>query len=425
MTIYEFQELYPTKESKAEAAKGLTDAELDCLIDSAHNVQAKILYSRFKKKNQLVRYSGKYNEIARNVIRYFLRSGNENIVLSPFSIIVLLTIITDSVAGDTQQEILDVLGGDLSFEDYRKMLREFQSMLTESTSEDRNGHCYIRGGNVVSSNAVCVLNDILKSINPDYEERLGWYHGRLFGSDNLVEDVNSWVDEQTKGMIPQMLDEPLKDVMVCLLNAIAFEAQWEEQYDKYDVKSGKFNNADGSLSEVKMLHGTEGRFVNKVGFKGFIKPYKDREYSFMALLPDRRGPEALKKVLKSADFTDLFMTAGHGMIRTVMPEYNYDYDCDLSSLCMDLGMQTVFSPAADFSPMSSEWLKLEQILHKAHIEVDRNGTKAAAATAGILYFGSGIPINEIKEVRLDRPFVYAIMHNETGLPVFVGVVNKL
>ena len=74
--------------------------------------------------------------------------------------------------------------------------------------------------------------------------------------------------------------------------------------------------------------------------------------------------------------------------------------------------------------MSSEWLKMAAIIHKARIEVDRHGTKAAAVTMGIVYAGAA-PRFDYKIVELDRPFVYAIMHNETGLPVFTGVVNML
>ena len=79
---------------------------------------------------------------------------------------------------------------------------------------------------------------------------------------------------------------------------------------------------------------------------------------------------------------------------------------------------------ADFSPMSSEWLKIDSIIHKSHIEVDRKGTKAAAVTKAIACCGCAYGY-KVKEVCLDRPFAYAIMNSKTGQPVFVGVCNYI
>ena len=107
-----------------------------------------------------------------------------------------------------------------------------------------------------------------------------------------------------------------------------------------------------------------------------------------------------------------------------LPEFRYDLSESLKELCESYGIQTIFSDHADFSPMSSEWLKVDDILHKAHIEVDRKGTKAAAVTA-FMMVGAGLPDFDMKRVILDRPFFYAIMHKSTGLPVFVGAVNAL
>ena len=105
-----------------------------------------------------------------------------------------------------------------------------------------------------------------------------------------------------------------------------------------------------------------------------------------------------------------------------MPEFTYDFGEDLTGICRDIGIATLFTPEAEFSPMSSERLKVDSIIHKAHIEVDRMGTKAAAVTMAFAVAGCAPDMN-YKEVCLDRPFVYAIMNTETGLPVFTGIFN--
>ena len=415
MTVYEFQEMYPTMESKEDAARELSDEQLDEFIKSAGHVQAKILYSRFKKKNQLCRYSQKYNELAVKAMEYYLCSKDKNIVLSPFSIIVLLSIAADAVSGLTKQEILDVLGSDLTFE----------RILTETVTISDGRHEYTRIGKAISSNAVCVLDKLEKTINPEYENKLGIYHGKLFSSNDIINDDNTWNCNNTNGMIPRAIETPSFGVLACLINAIAFESQWEKTYEDYDICDGKFTNADNSVSKVKMLQGCESQYIENKNLRGFIKHYKDYEYSFMALLPQKEGFKNLQSALKHIDFTELFTAGRFERVLTSMPEFKYDFGEDLKELFMKMGINSLFSDSADFSPMSSAWLKMESILHKAHIEVDRNGTKAAAATVGLISVGSAPVERKPKEVCLDRPFIYAVMHNETKLPVFTGIVNKL
>lgn len=108
-----------------------------------------------------------------------------------------------------------------------------------------------------------------------------------------------------------------------------------------------------------------------------------------------------------------------------MSEFKFDFSEDLTDYLRNLGMEKIFTPGADISPMTDEWIKADGIIHKAHIEVDRKGTKAAAVTATVMMFAGCAPDFDVPSVRLDLPFVYAIMHNETGLPIFAGIVNKL
>ena len=107
-----------------------------------------------------------------------------------------------------------------------------------------------------------------------------------------------------------------------------------------------------------------------------------------------------------------------------MPEFTFSFEDDLTGFFKELGIRSLFSPDADFSPLTSEWIKADSIIHKAKIEVDSEGTKAAAATAMFAVAGCA-PMFDAKEVILNRPFLFAIMHNETGLPVFTGCLNQI
>ena len=222
-------------------------------------------------------------------------------------------------------------------------------------------------------------------------------------------------------MIKNAAGDSLKNVVACLMNAAAFEAEWEELYEKDYIYEEEFHNEDGRVVNVDMLHSKEYGWIEDKHLTGFIKPYKDEKYAFMALLPDEGV--SMKKVIKKLDFTGLFSNAEDEKVTVTMPEYKYDFGQDLTEICKELGIRSAFTPGADFSPMSTEWLRLDSIIHKAHIEVDRHGTKAAAVTMGMVMCGCA-PMMKQRIVILDRPFIYAIMDTETKLPIFAGIYKN-
>ena len=361
--------------------------------------------------------SDKFTEIYRDFTRSLLENynnGKGNVVLSPFSIFVLLCIASDSTASETRDEIIKAICKDLSYEEVREIVRD----LCEGFSKDDA---------LSLANALCVNETIADSIKPEFKEMLsGDYGAEIFASKDIVNDVNKWVKEKTRGMIEKLANENMKNMLACLMNAICFEAEWAEPYEDEDIyEDEEFANADGSKAEVTMLVSKEECYIENDLFTGFIKPYKESGYSFMALLPKSESAEDLKNSISSLDFTQLYIRSQDLIVNVIMPEFRYDFSEELTDYLETLGINKIFSTSADFSPMTGEWLKADGIIHKAHIELDRNGTKAAAATAMFMVEGFAPSFEEIKYVKLDRPFIYAIMHTETKLPVFAGIVNKL
>ena len=359
-----------------------------------------------------------YRDLTCTFLHCFLKDRKDrNLVFSPLSILVLLAMAGDAVRGAAREEIVKVLGAgapdaDVSFEEIKTRIAELQSGFTA-------------GGSLLSSNAVCVRESIRGSIAPDYERRLAEaFGGRLFASRDIVRDVNAWVKEQTRGMVKDIADESMSHMLACLMNAVAFEAGWLEQYEEGSISEGVFTNADRTQSRVQMLHSAEHSYIEDDDFTGFMKPYRDSGFAFLALLPKKRGRAALRRAAAKIDFAKLAEGAVYDRVLTAMPEFTCDFEENLTELCKQLGIRTLFTPEADFSPMSSEQLAVDAIIHKAHIEVDRKGTKAAAATAAFVVKGAAAP-REQKYVCLDRPFVYAVVNTETGLPAFAGVCSQM
>ena len=219
-----------------------------------------------------------------------------------------------------------------------------------------------------------------------------------------------------------------------LINAVAFDGEWEEKYEDSDIITGEeFTNYDDWHTKVTMLHSEEEKYFRLGDGDGFLKPYKGDDYSFFGILPrgDRTPEEYLQGLVENEediagairDYIPLTVYAG-------IPEFTDDYDVELLDIFEKMGMTTPFDPdRADLTGIiranADEYhMWISRILHKTHIEVDRHGTRAAAITMEQVT-GDAAALDEEKYIILDRPFVYGIVDNETGFPVFIGVVNSL
>ena len=355
----------------------------------------------------------RYTEITKDLLFHY-GQNNSNIVLSPFSILSLLCMAADSTDTATKKEIIQTICSGMDYEDFRQFIIELKNRFSNNSNALR------------SANALCVSEKISESIKPEYLKMLSSdYDAEMFTSENIVEEINYWVRKKTNGMIDNIVDESMKrKLLACLLNAVCFESKWQVSYEADDISDDEFHNADGTTSEVKMLCSSENNYIHNDTFEGFVKPYKGNEYSFMALLPKKDRNGSIVDALKQLDFSGLFESREHQKVKVDMPEFTYDFSEDLLEYLQSLGINKIFTSKADFSPMTDEWIKADGIVHKARIEFDRKGTKAAAASMMYMVAGCADFLNT-PYICLNRPFIYAIMHNESGLPIFVGITNKL
>ena len=355
-----------------------------------------------------------YSDFARKALETFASGNDKNMVFSPFSMAMLLAMLADATKGEARKEILAVIARGI-YNDLTGSFAEIREYLTDAET-------------FVSSNAVCVKKSLENSILPEFKEKFAKYGGELFASENCVEEINGWVNEKTKGMIKKIVNEPMNPLlMATLMNAVAFEAKWSDSYKDTDIKEEEFTNASGYQSTVNMLKSFENSYIEDDFFTGFVKPYQGYKYSFMALLPKKKSMKFFDKSLQDVDFVKLFKNSRSCEVRVTMPEFKYSWERSLIGFCKELGINTVFSWNADFSSFSSSAkIKIDEMIQKAYIEVNRKGTKAKAVTYCIAVGCSPFTVKpEVKTVRLNRPFIYAIVHNKSGLPVFVGTVKHL
>lgn len=355
----------------------------------------------------------RYHRLTRQMLdECIAEHPGENVIFSPYSILALLTIAANASAGESREQIVKALGAD-SYESLLSDINRLQTKLAKT-------------GQLSVANATLINASIADSIMPGYDEQLKkLFDGSLIVSKDMVSDVNAWVEEKTDGQIGQIANESMKAMLACLINAILFDADWKDKYESDDIYEDDFTNADGTTSEVQMLSSTEWRYLENDFFTGFAKPYK-ANYSYVALLPKKaKSKTFLKRAIKELNISELLQNEKKMETIVKMPEFETAFEQDVTRICQNMGITEIFTPGADFSPMSSKWLKMDQIVHKAKVEVNRKGTKAAAVTMGVIRLGCAPDFKNIRFVRLDRPFLYAVVHNETGLPVFSGMVNQL
>ena len=275
-------------------------------------------------------------------------------------------------------------------------------------------------------------DDKLKINDAFIEKNAGYYDSAVFTAPfdgGTLDSINSWVKKNTGGMIDRILDKIPDDAMLYLINAVAFDAKWQTVYTADQVEQGSFTNAAGEDRLVDFMDSEEHTYISDGSAAGFIKYYQGGRYAFAALLPERGvgldeyiaglSGESLRAMLTGAQSTTVIAS---------LPKFDSSYSAELSDVLRALGVTELFDPdSADLSGIGSYDgmpLYVSRVLHKCHVSVNEQGTKAGAATAVEAACGSAF-IEEIKYVTLNRPFMYMILDCETMTPVFIGTVTDI
>lgn len=251
-----------------------------------------------------------------------------------------------------------------------------------------------------------------------------------------VTKINNWITEKTDGEIRNVLDEVPANAMAYLINTVLFEAEWVNPYTSYtSVQNQSFTTEDGRMQNVSMLcssHSSDAVFtLGKT--TGIFNSYTNG-YSFVALLPDEGV--SIKEAAKSftakefintvADKTSRSHFRSTGTLYSVrLPKFEAECSYELKDALSKMGITDAFCEKADFSKMGTSpegYIYFSRAIHKTHIALTEKGTKAGAATVMEFKAGSVI-IDKIIQLYFDRPFLYAIVENKTGMPVFFGAVT--
>ena len=346
----------------------------------------------------------------------------KNTLISPYSVMEALAMTANGAKGQTLKEMEEAMGG-ISI-----------GKLNEYLYSQRTGQPDEEDCKLLTANSIWARNDEERiKVNKDFlQTDMDYYDAEFYLADfddnKTVDAVNGWVSKHTDKMIEKIIDRISESAVAMLINAVTFDAKWQNTYAPEDVAYGyKFTAADGSEQKADMLCSTEHTYLEDENAKGVMKYYSGGRYAFAALLPDE-GVSLSDYVsgLTAEKLNSILSNAEHTEVVSKIPKFSYDYDVMLNEeILPEMGMKTPFTGDADFSGMNDadNPLFIGSVLHKTFIQLDEEGTRAAAVTAVVMCDGA-MPSPE-KEVILDRPFLYCIVDTESNIPVFIGTLSSV
>lgn len=354
---------------------------------------------------------------------------NKNILISPASILYAFGMAENGAKGKTRSQLETVVNGGIKTGNLNKVLASTRKRMMGSKSVSWN-----------VANSVWYRNRKDIKVRRTFLKKVKAYYGaevyKAPFNSKTVKDINSWVKKNTRKMIPKIIDRTSKSDVMYLINAMAFEGEWAEKFTDGQIKKEQdFTNIDGTVSKVTMLSGSENLYFELNGAYGFKKSYMGGEYSFVGIdIPKGITPAEYVKWLSEngGAFADALNNMKRAKVKLQMPGFKTDYGVEMSNILKGFGATYAFDKNRAnlynmFEKTSDSNYYFSAVFHKTHIEVDKNGTKAAAVTSITIKNTTSVvsPDLESVEIILDHPFVYAIVDNTTKLPVFIGVQNSM
>lgn len=352
-----------------------------------------------------------------DLLRQLRDQEGQAVLISPLSAFLALSMSANGAQGDTLKQFEALFGGDLDainaacaslMQDYRQLGGSTQCHIANSVWTDPEGQ---------------IKDEFVGKCQ-------GIFDAQVFQADlsdkGIVKAVNGWVSDNTKKLIPSIIDKPFeKGSAALLINALYLKNTWASKFDPNSTGKRTFTHADGKTQKIDFLNDgyTGFDYIKGDGVQGVVLPYDDGRLGFAALLPDGdldswlsglTGEQlsALVTGAESAYFLDLGL-----------PKFEQEWNGQLGDALKAMGLDQAFVPGlADFSALGDnpEGYFISQVIQATKIAVNEDGTEAAAATIVVADCGAGMPPEDGVRLVFDRPFLYGIVDLQTGLPLFLG-----
>ena len=364
-------------------------------------------------------------EISGNFNAAFLKEAlknEDNVIVSPLSAKMVVNIAAMGADENsvTQQELLNLFG----YGSVNEMKGDSKNLMDELNREN----CTLTTSNSYWK------SDKLAEINPDYAEQLeAVFRAESYNADltsvEFVNDLNSWVDKNTNGLIPQLLNQPLDEsARLVLVNTLYFNNEWVYKFESYSTYDKEFYGNKGTET-VPTMHQYDIYLQYGEGskFKSLTMPYTDGSVMNIYLPKDEDAniADIISEMSLDKLTEELEVKRTEKMVNIAMPKFECDYSGSLKEMLQLLGVNKAFDPlGAEFNATAEgEQLYISKIIQAAKIRCDEEGTEVAAATMAVMAEGCA-PMKEPPiEFIVDRPFMYEIK-SPSGETLFMGVIQN-
>lgn len=344
-----------------------------------------------------------------NFFRHHLSQSSKdaNVSVSPYSAAVALSMLSQGAEGETKAELDNALNG-----------------------------CIFGRGDLVtddsitlkSANSVWIDDDF--SVRNTFVNRLSKDYDALaitlnFADPATVRAINDWCSENTEGMIDQIIKELTPEMVMVLVNALYFNADWETPFNKEFTYDSIFH---GSRGDSKVPFMTQKSTFNYMAYDGnqlVQLPYKGGKYSMYVLLPsESMGAGAVEEYLTESGVRDVISMMKPQKIDLRLPKFKIEYETSLVKTLQSMGVNAVFTSAADLTGIAHGPLAVSDVLQKTVVDVDEAGTEAAAVTAVMVKLTS-VRVDPIPVMNVNRPFYFMLADVDSGTVLFIGRIMNL
>lgn len=348
-----------------------------------------------------------------------------NVMVSPASVFLALAMTMNGADSQTREEMIATLAdARFSADDINLFSRSWINLLTTAGGEQTN----ISIANSIWFRQGFDADRAFLQANADYYQ--AGARELDFADEKSLDIINDWVNYNTNGLIEKIIEQIQPTTVMYLINTVYFKADWQRPFLQALSRPSTFQAPDGEMQHDFMFSDEPLLYFTVDGGRGMVLPYDNGRFAYIAVLPDAgNNPRSwLAEKEAGAIFTQIYQKAANAQLVSTslsLPKYTAEFEDTLNNELIEMGMGSAFDGAiADFSLLNTgrrKGLYISEVRHKTYIAVDEKGTEAAAATSVAIDESATLTDQEL---RFDRPFFYAIIDMENGLPLFAGVLEK-
>ncbi len=346
------------------------------------------------------------------------KDGTQNRMISPSSVAIALSMLYNGAAGSTQQAMSEAL--------------QLQGLRLEELNQ-ANAALVTSLENADPKVKLSIANSLWGEqgvhFNPDFLQRNQTYYNAEittlnFADPGVLTQINNWVSQNTAGKIDRIIDRIDPQQVMFLINAVYFKGNWTKQFQPEETIDRPFHLLDNTQKPHPLMSQSGSyRYAETDQFQAISLPYGDGRLSMLVFLPKPESSLEQFQANLTAENWNLWLQEfqqREGSIQ--LPKFKTEYERSLNDVLQALGMDVIFdSNQADFSHLSDVVTHVDEVKHKTYIDVNEEGTEAAAVTSIGIRATSISPVQPF-QMTVDRPFFYAIRDNQTGTLLFMGTV---